>query len=125
MHRIRLRHPWQAELLSDEPARTDSSFQLIHYRRKFNCPTGIENAQLSLTIRPLTTETEVTGVQLNGRELTAASQEAYPVDQLEPFNELSIALRLGNAALNSNSSAATEAAPPLDSLLEVVILIDG
>lgn len=95
MHVIRLRQPWQTQIL---PGAGDFVSSLV-FSRKFHAPTGIENAQLSLVLRLVDAiEKYQFFVSLNQHLLSSDSHEptqlesTYPISQqlLTPFNLLEI-----------------------------------
>ena len=99
MHIIRLRGPWQKTLLGDsQPIRTTVPESGVghpvgaSYRRSFNSPTGIENAQVNLNIDSWGGRLD--GVSLNNQQLTTQSPpfRGDVTELLQPHNTLIVHL---------------------------------
>lgn len=115
MHTIRLRGPWQYEVLSDasQPHATGlpsgrvnapfdwrethgAEFQgRIRYRRNFNCPTGLaDETAVNLCVGNEKAETASFKVALNGTPLTGDDARFTIRSLLQPANNLEITVEL-------------------------------
>ena len=99
MHTIRLRGPWQKVLLGDaQPTRVTipetgpGSSPGASYKRKFNCPTGIENATVYLAIDGW--RGRLNALALNDKQLpiTVAPLKIDVTNHLQSQNTLTIHL---------------------------------
>lgn len=100
MHTIRLRGPWQRILLGDaHPLQTTvpetgaGHSVGASYKRNFNCPTGIENAQVFLALESW--RGQLDGIALNQHPLPSGPAPLLIdiTDKLQPQNTLVIHLR--------------------------------
>jgi hypothetical protein len=132
MHTIRLREPWQASWDDGRAAAVDANPSAEHastrwacYRRKFNCPTGL-NADQSVSLEFRCREAIVgLMVQLNGHPLVLESESptvlsAHVDATLAGHNQLEIHIPIDCMAQGNSGECAK-----LDAYMEVQLVIRG